>query len=144
LFDGYDPTPPGPEFTKPDGGLIYPDGSLPSKPYAVPGTVIDNAEIPQGTVIDRFGHPGGAWLSPDGTPFAERALPPDSATKPYHQYVVNDPSKLPAGYHIEESKVAPWFHQPGGGVQFRIIGPDGNDAPVQHLLDSQYLKKAGG
>jgi hypothetical protein len=124
--------------------LIYPDGSLPSKPYAVPGTVIDNAEIPQGTVIDRFGHPGGAWLSPDGTPFVERALPPDSAAKPYYQYVVNDPSKLPAGYHIEESKVAPWFHQPGGGVQFRIIGPDGNDAPVQHLLDSQYLKKAGG
>jgi hypothetical protein len=59
LFDGYDPTPPGPAFTNPDGGLIYPDDSLPSKPYAVPGTVIDDAEIPQGTAIDRFGSPFG-------------------------------------------------------------------------------------
>ncbi|MGE2724402.1 glycohydrolase toxin TNT-related protein [Mycolicibacterium pulveris] len=144
LFDGYDPVPPGPEFTRPDGSLIYPDSSLPSKPYAVPGTVVPDAELPPGTVLDRFGHPGGAWLSADGTPFAERALPPDSATKPYHQYVVNDPTKLPTGYHIEQSKVAPWFNQPGGGIQYRIIGPDGRDAPVQHLLDSQYLKKAGG
>ncbi|MBP1819306.1 hypothetical protein J3E61_002869 [Mycobacterium sp. OAE908] len=140
MFDGYDPIPPGPEFTHPDGGLIYPDASLPTKPYAIPGTVIDNAQIPQGTVIDRFGSPFGSWLSPDGTPFPERALPPDSATKSYYQYAVDDPTKLPAGFRIEQSQVAPWFHQPGGGIQYRIIGPDGNDASVNDLLDSGYLK----
>lgn len=101
LFDGYDPVPAGPEFTKPDGGLIYPDDSLPSKPYAVPGTVIDNAELPQGTVLDRFGYPGGAYLSPEGVLFAERSLPPDSASKPYYQYVVDNPTKLPPGWRIE-------------------------------------------
>lgn len=82
LFDGFDPTPPGPEFTNADGGLIYPDDSLPSKPYAVPGTVVDNAEIPQGTVIDRFGYPGGEYLSPQGVPFAERALPLTALSSP--------------------------------------------------------------
>ncbi|WP_231984038.1 TNT domain-containing protein [Mycobacterium sp. 852013-51886_SCH5428379] len=107
LFDGYDPLPPGPDFTDPDGGLIYPDDSSPAKPYAVPGSIIDNAEIPRGTVIDRFGSPYGAWLSPDGTPFAERALPPDSASKPYYQYVVDDPSQLPPGWRIEQSQAAP-------------------------------------
>jgi hypothetical protein len=142
LFDGYDPTPPGPDFTNTDGGLIYPDDSLPSKPYAVPGTVVDNTEIPQGTVIDRFGYPGGAWLSPDGVPFAERALPPDSASKPYYQYVVEDPSKLPPGWRIEQSQAAPWFQQPGGGTQYRIIAPDGVRASVQTLVDWGFLREA--
>jgi hypothetical protein len=144
LFDGYDPTPPGPQFTGPDGGLIYPDDSLASKPYAVPGTVVDKADIPQGTVIDRFGSPYGSWLSPDGTPFSERALAPESASKIYNHYVVDDPSLLPPGFRIEQSEVAPWFHQPGGGIQYRIIGPDGNNAAVNDLLDSGYLRDLHG
>lgn len=142
IFAGYDPTPPGPQFTNPDGGLIYPDDSLPEKPYAISGTVIDNAELPAGTPMDRFGSPFGAWTSPDGTPFPERALPPDSATKPYYQYVVADPTKLPPGFRIEQSGVAPWFHQPGGGIQYRIIGPDGNSAQVNDLLNSGYLRES--
>jgi hypothetical protein len=36
--------------------------------------------------------------------------------------------------------VAPWFHQPGGGIQFRVIGPDGKDAPVDALVESGYLE----
>src|ERR1700722_14128746 len=47
------------------------------------------------------------------------------------------------GYHIEQSQAAPWFHQPGGGTQYRIIGPDGKDAPVDALLESGYLKGPG-
>lgn len=141
LFNGYEPIPPGPEFTNADGGLIYPDDSLPEKPYAIPGTVIDNAQIPQGTVIDRFGYPSGAYLSPEGVPFAERALPPDSALKPYHQYVVDDPSKLPPGWRIEQSQAAPWFHQPGGGTQYRIIAPDGDEASVDALIEWGFLRR---
>jgi Hydrolase N-terminal helical domain/Tuberculosis necrotizing toxin len=140
LFDGYRPIEPGPEFTKADGSLNYPDDMLPSKPYAIPGTVIPDAHLTPGTVIDRFGWSTGSYLSPEGVPFAERALDPDSALKPYCQYIVDDPAKLPPGYHIEESQAAPWFHQPGGGMQYRIIGPDGKNAPVDALLDSGYLK----
>ncbi|BBX26214.1 hypothetical protein GCM10009632_43920 [Mycolicibacterium alvei] len=141
LFDDYHPADPGPGFTNADGGLIYPDDSLPSKPYAIPGTVIDNAEIPQGTVVDRFGYPGGSWMSPDGVPFAERALPPGSAEKPYYQYVVDDPTALPPGWHIEQSQAAPWFHQPGGGTQYRIVAPEGDEASVETLVDWGFLKE---
>jgi hypothetical protein len=141
LFHGYQPIEPGPEFTRADGSLIYPDDSLPTKPYAVPGTVIPDANLPADTVLSRFGYPGGSYLAPEGTPFAGLSLPPDSALKPYFQYVVENPRALPPGYHIEQSQVAPWFHQPGGGTQYRIIGPDGKDAPVDALLDSGYLRE---
>ncbi|MEB3980851.1 TNT domain-containing protein [Mycobacterium sp. 663a-19] len=141
LFHGYQPIEPGPEFTRPDGSLIYPDDSLPTKPYAVPGTVMPDAQLPEGTVLSRFGYPGGSYMAAQGTPFAELSLPPDSALKPYFQYVVDNPEALPRGYHIEESEVAPWFHQPGGGTQYRVIGPDGKDAPVDALLESGYLKE---
>ena len=134
LFDGYHAHDPGPEFTKADGSLLYPDDTLPGHVYAVPGTVVPDAHLTAGTIIDRFGSPFGGWLSPDGVAFAERALPPDSALKPYYQYVVRDPLALEPGWHIEESQAAPWFHQPGGGTQYRIIKPDGSTGSVNDLL----------
>jgi hypothetical protein len=134
LFHGYHSVDPGPEFTNPDGSLLYPDDTLPTKPYAVPGTIVPDANLRPGTVLGRFGHPGGGYLAPDGTPFAELALPPGSAVKPFYEYIVKDPSALPPGWHIEESEVAPWFHQPGGGQQYRIVRPDGTTGTVQQLL----------
>ena len=141
LFHGYHPIEPGPEFTRPDGSLIYPDETLPSKPYAVPGTVIPNANLRPGTILERFGYPGGSYLAPDGTPFAELALPPASAGKPYYHYVVQDPPALPPGWHIEQSKVAPWFHQPGGGEQYRIIDDSGNSGTVEELVRWGFLRR---
>ncbi|MGE2736071.1 TNT domain-containing protein [Mycolicibacterium vaccae] len=144
LFDGYDPIPPGPEFISADGSLIYPDDSLPSKPYAIPGTVVPDAQLPAGTELGRFGYPGGTYLAPEGTPFAELSLPPDSAAKPYFRYVVADPTALPPGWRIEQSQAAPWFHQPGGGTQYRIIAPPGSEPSVDSLRQSGYLKRIGG
>ena len=143
LFEGYHPIDPGPEFTNADGSLRYPDDSLPSKPYAVPGTVVPNAQLAPGTELGRFGFPGGNYLAPEGTPFAELALPPGSATKPYFEYVVADPTKLPPGWQIEQSEVAPWFHQPGGGIQYRIVAPEGEEPSTQELLNWGYLKPKG-
>ena len=143
LFEGYHPIDPGPEFTNADGSLMYPDDSLPGKPYAVPGTVVPDAQLAPGTELGRFGYPGGNYLAPEGTPFAELALPPGSATKPYFEYVVADPTKLPPGWQIEQSQVAPWFHQPGGGIQYRIIAPEGQEPSTQELLDWGYLKPKG-
>lgn len=140
LFDGYHPIEPGPEFTAADGSLIYPDDSLASKPYAIPGTVIPHANLPAGTELGRFGYPGGAYLAPEGTRFAELSLPPDSALKPYLRYVVDDPTALPPGWSIEQSQAAPWFHQPGGGTQYRIIAPPEERPTVQRLVDFGYLK----
>ncbi len=61
---------------------------------------------------------------------------------PYFEYVVVDSTKLPPGYRIGQSQVAAWFGQPGGGIQYRITGPDGNDAPVQALLTAGFLTRA--
>ncbi|OBB68465.1 TNT domain-containing protein [Mycobacterium sp. 852014-50255_SCH5639931] len=133
LFHGYHAVEPGPEFTEADGSLSYPDDMLATKPYAVPGTVIPDAALKPGTILGRFGSPFGAYLAPEGTPFAELSLPPESAVKPYFEYAVGDPSRLPPGWHIEQSEVAPWFHQPGGGQQFRIIKPDGTNGTVLEL-----------
>lgn len=141
LFDGYHPTDPGPKYTNPDGSLHYPDASDPTKPYAVPGTVVDNAQLPKGTVLGRFGYPGGEWLAPEGTPFAKLALPNESALKPYYEYVVSDPTKLPPGWRIEQSQVAPWFNQPGEGTQYRIIAPPGQKPNAQFLEDSGFLAR---
>lgn len=133
LFDGYHPVEPGPEFIKTDGSLFYPDDTLPTKPYAIPGTIVPDAHLTPGTVLSRFGHPGGAYIAPEGTPFAQLSLPPESAAKPFYQYVVQDPAALPPGWHIEGSEAAPWFHQPGGGQQYRIIRPDGKNGTVEQL-----------
>jgi hypothetical protein len=141
LFDGYEATDPGPEFTDSDGQLIYPDDSLESKPYAIPGTVVPDANLPTGMELGRFGYPGGAYLTPEGTPFAELSLPPSSAAKPYYQYVVKDGSRLPPGWRIEESKVAPWFHQPGGGIQFRVIDDFGANGSVEELIRWGFLRR---
>jgi hypothetical protein len=141
MFDGYHPVDPGPEFTKADGSLLYPDDRLPGNVYAIPGTVVPDAHLAPGTIIDRFGYPGGGYLGPEGVPFAERSLPPSSALNPYFRYVVEDPTALPPGWHIEESQAAPWFHQPGGGTQYRIIRPDGNTGSVNDLLGFGVLGK---
>lgn len=142
LFEGYHPVDPGPQFTNADGSLIYPDDTLPGHVYAVPGTVSE-AHFPAGAVIDRFGYPGGGWLGADGVPFAERALPPDSAFKPFYQYVVDDPTALPPGWQIEQSQAAPWFNQPGGGMQYRIVRPDGKTGSVEDLITFGVLRRVG-
>ncbi len=100
-----------------------------------------------GEVLDRFGSPDGRYLAPDGTPFPERAMPPDSLDPTaevdlnYHRYEVLKPFDVPTGY------IAPAFGQPGGGLQMFV---DGNKFPdalptdrvnVQWLLDHDYLKE---
>lgn len=129
---------------RPDGGgLVYPDEDDPSKPYAIPGTVVAGVQLPAGVALSRFGYPGGSYLSTDASYFAQLALPPSSSVEPYFEYVLADPAKLPVGFQIEQSQVAPWFGQPGGGMQFRITGPDGRDAPVQALLTAGFLARSG-
>ena len=51
-------------------------------------------------------------FSPDGTPYAERALPPFMERQPYNRYRVVQPFDVKAG------EIAPWFNQPGKGIQF--------------------------
>jgi len=141
LFENYHPIEPGPQYTDSAGHLIYPNDGLASKPYAIPGTVIPDAHLPAGTELGRFGYPGGSYMAPQGTPFAELSLPPGSATKPYFTYVVNDATALPPGWHIEQSRAVPWFHQPGGGVQYRILDEYGKSGSVEELVRWGFLRR---
>lgn len=66
-----------------------------------------------GQIIDRYGSNGsGRYFSPEGTTYAERALPPFMEKQPYNRYRVN------SFYDVKSGKIAPWFKQPGGGTQF--------------------------
>jgi hypothetical protein len=105
----------------------------------VPGTVKDIT--PQvGDVWDRFGNTDGGYLSPTGTPFVERAIPPANLVRGYHRYKwikAWDPSIAT----ITQSEVAPEFEQPGGGIQYALektsIG--GVNFDVQWLIDKGYI-----
>ncbi|GEM_PF-803436 len=79
-----------------------------------------------GTRIDRFGHEGGTFASPEGTPFGLRGLPPESASKPYGVYEVVKPFDVNAG------TAAPAF---GGGLgpQYELPGS------IEALIHSGHL-----
>ena len=85
--------------------------------------------LPKGTVLDRFGGEKGDFLSPAGTPYEGRALPPTSKNAPYNAYEVMRP--LP----VQSGPIAPAFGQPGGGTQF--LAP----RSVGDLVDSGYLRR---
>jgi uncharacterized Zn-binding protein involved in type VI secretion len=87
-----------------------------------------------GTKLDRYGRPQGQYMGAAGDSISQRALesPPTGAP---HKYT----SQL--GLHVEESKVAPWFDQPGGGTQYRVIDPTGKNPRynVQDAIDDGLL-----
>jgi uncharacterized Zn-binding protein involved in type VI secretion len=87
--------------------------------------------LPVGTRIDRFGGDGGKYLSPEGTPFEQRALAPSSLDDPYTVYQVAKP--LP----VQSGKIAPAFDQPGGGVQYKT------GSSVADLVSKGYLVPVG-
>jgi Tuberculosis necrotizing toxin len=115
------------------GARIWPENNgFPANYQPVP------AQLPAGTIIDRFGSETGNYLAPDLTPFAERALAPESVVSNYHRYEVTG-EPLPPGWQIVSGPVEPWYGQTPSPttVQYMIVGPDG----VKVSVDA--LKKAG-
>jgi nicrotizing toxin Mtb-like protein len=101
------------------GGWIYP----PSQGFAVGrnGRPQESVQpVQPGQDIDRFGGEHGTFLSPQGVPFARRALPPQSldGTPPqacdYHDYAVI------RRFRVEAGPAAAWFAQPGHGTQYKL------------------------
>ena len=102
------------------------------------------AQLPAGTIIDRFGGERGQYLPPDGTLFADRALTPESVTAEYHRYSVTG-KPLPDGWQILEGPVQPWYGQTPspGAVQHMIVGPDGVKVDVKRLIDRGIITEHG-
>lgn len=66
-----------------------------------------------GQTIDRYGGSGySRFFSPAGTPDAARALPFGTAGQPLRTFEVVKP------FEVQSGTVAPWFNQPGGGMQY--------------------------
>jgi hypothetical protein len=82
-----------------------------------------------GTRIDRFGGERGTFASPEGTPFAERALRPDASSAPYGVYELRQPLDVQAG------TTAPWFGSGGGGIQYEL------PTSVGDLIEAGILKR---
>lgn len=102
-----------------------------------------------GQRVDRFGPESGRFLSPAGAKLSERAIPPSNldTTDPrypfdYHLYTVKQQ------FTVDGGPVAPWFEQPGQGVQYRTSDayfpnlPAGEHVNVKYLVTHGYLVRA--
>ncbi|PHH89273.1 hypothetical protein CDD83_6371 [Cordyceps sp. RAO-2017] len=95
-------------------------------------------KLAPGTLVDRFGGETGTFVAPVCTSFSKRSIPPGNLASR-----TNDP-KNPYNYHVYKvvkefpvlsGRIAPWFAQPGGGVQYKL------DKPVSTLLKDGFLKE---
>ena len=92
------------------------------------GRSVDEVLQP-GTRIDRYESDFGSFTSPEGIPYEMRAVAPGTKLKPYSVFEVVEPINVKAG------KIAPWFDEPGGGIQYLL--PD----TVDELLDAGALRR---
>jgi hypothetical protein len=109
-----------------------------------------------GQEIDLFGNPGnpahpdmnkgGHFLSPADTSYEDRALPPTnldtyaaSAPFNYYLYIVLKKFSVLAG------PIAPWFDQPGGGIQDYLGDTTGPCLPpdpgIANLVKEGYVQE---
>ncbi|TPE68209.1 T7SS effector LXG polymorphic toxin [Halalkalibacterium halodurans] len=91
--------------------------------------VAKDATLRPGTRIDRYGFESGTFVSPEGISYEMRSLAPGTKSKPYHVYEVLKPIE---GF---EGKIAPWFDEVGGGVQYKLT------KSIQELIDEGYLRE---
>ena len=89
--------------------------------------------LPVGTRIDRYGNDKGSFLSPEGTPYEQRALAPGSRAEDYNVYEVKN--ELP----IVEGEIAPAFGQPGEGTQILPNLPERMN--VKQLREAGYIER---
>ena len=85
--------------------------------------------LPEGTRIDRYGSDFGTYTSPEGTPYEMRSVAPGTDQKPYSVFEVQSPLE------VQSSEVAPWFDQPGGGIQYKL--PES----VDDLLEAGIIRR---
>ena len=73
--------------------------------------------LPAGYVVSRYGSPAGYYASPAGTPSEARSLPPSGAPRSPGDY------RLTQDVEVDAGLVAPYYGQPGFGIQFRFKDP---------------------
>ncbi|MCE7000517.1 TNT domain-containing protein [Saccharothrix sp. S26] len=97
------------------GALVLPVADIQPLPDEPPLSLFrdrENAVVPVGVELDRFGAEVGNLVYASGTPFGQRSLPPDWLNRRYHVYRVQKPVPALKGVAV------PWFGQPGGGTGY--------------------------
>lgn len=85
-----------------------------------------------GQMIDRYGGSGySRFFSPQGTAYWARSLPPGTAGQPLRTFEVVKP------FEVRSGTVAPWFNQPGGGVQYM------SPVKLETLLNRGIIREVG-
>lgn len=74
----------------------------------------EDTKLRPGEQIDRYGGNNGTFFGDEGTSIPERAMAPNSDFSKYNKYVVA--REMP----VRKGKIAPWFDQLGGGIQYQI------------------------
>jgi hypothetical protein len=121
-----------------------PQGGYQLTPLGVP--VVGQVALIEGQLIDRFGSEGGTYLSPQGTPYGARGIPPESLNpfpggEPcnYYRYRVLKPFSVNAG------PIAPALGQPGFGLQYVLSGTlfagVTERVNVSYLLTNGYVER---
>lgn len=126
------------------GGWIYP----PDNGYlrGADGKPIEwQQTLAPGQDIDRFGSEYGSFLAPALSPYWSRAIPPanldgnPAAGCNYHDY------RVIKAFPVDTGPVAPWFGQPGFGLQYQLDSTLIPGAParlnVMWLVDNGYLQR---
>lgn len=106
-----------------------------------------NFTLTTGMLLDRFGGPSGTYVSPAGTPYDQRALPPANLN-----FNISDPTQTPYNYHVYQVKsqilaiggpITPWFGQPGLGTQFKLQKSVGQLLEEKSLVEVKVEEKCG-
>lgn len=125
------------------GGWIYP----PDNGYLlVNGQPVEWTQtLLPGEDIDRYGSEYGSFLAPAGSPYATRAIPPQSldgtpaAGCNYHDY------RVLKAFAVHAGPIAAWFAQPGDGLQYQLDAALIPGAPtpinVMWLINNGYLER---
>ncbi|MBO6119576.1 MAG: TNT domain-containing protein [Lachnospiraceae bacterium] len=118
------------DFYAGPSGNVYIHGKYPDKDGALGDWETTRLEL--GTIIDRYGSSDGKYFSPIGTPIEQRSLAPWADISQYHKYEVIEE------IDVESSIIAPYFDQPGGGIQYKS-----NNSAVD-LIKQGKLKEVFG
>lgn len=111
----------------------------------MPGT--QRVVVPEpGMRMERIGGKGGEYFTEPGTPFSQRSLPPDRLEYDLRDWEVkaDHPALRDGSVRLEVSEVAPWFGQPGGGLQFRFLDAKGDAIPNWKLEDAKVVEDVTG
>jgi RHS repeat-associated protein len=86
--------------------------------------------LKEGDVIDRYGetYEGSRFASPEGVSIEQRSLSPKTNLDLYEKYEVVKP------FSVQSGTVAPYFGQPGGGIQYNTV------TPIRTLINNGFLK----